>query len=143
MFKRKLQALEMPLDDSFQPTREQIVLFFRSVHGLLWLRCLRSWSRTYDIVGGLEEKSFRKFVILLEDTKVRHYTIDDRKALRDVESADWPAALAKVGNIPTDSFLYDHIDDGPVKLIILFYSSNSTASCLFCNCSILLHERGV
>lgn len=34
----------------------------------------------------------------LEDTKIRHYAIEDRKNLRDINSPDWPKAFEKYCN---------------------------------------------
>jgi RLL motif-containing protein 1 len=33
---------------------------------------------------------YRNLVLWLEDQKIRHYKIEDRKALRDINSSDWP-----------------------------------------------------
>lgn len=35
-------------------------------------------------------------IVWLEDQKVRHYKIEDRAALRDMTSSDWPKALENV-----------------------------------------------
>lgn len=38
---------------------------------------------------------YRGVVVWLEDQKIRHYTIDDRVKLRDVESESWPTIFHK------------------------------------------------
>ena len=43
-----------------------------------------------------DEGTFRNMIVWLEDTKIRHYKIEDRAGLRDVNAPTWPAALAKV-----------------------------------------------
>ncbi|XP_060552844.1 RNA transcription, translation and transport factor protein-like [Ruditapes philippinarum] len=39
------------------------------------------------------ENEFRSMIVWLEDQKVRHYKIEDRAGLRNIESSDWPKAL--------------------------------------------------
>jgi len=36
-----------------------------------------------------DTQEFRNLVVWLEDQKIRHYKIEDRKALRDISSSDW------------------------------------------------------
>ena len=43
-----------------------------------------------------DEAAFRKLVIWLEDQKIRHYKIEDRHALRAIDSGDWQSAFKKV-----------------------------------------------
>ena len=43
-----------------------------------------------------DEKGFRGMIVWLEDQKVRHYKIEDRAALRNIESQDWPKAFESV-----------------------------------------------
>lgn len=38
----------------------------------------------------LDTQEFRNLVVWLEDQKIRHYKIEDRTALRDISSCDWP-----------------------------------------------------
>jgi RLL motif-containing protein 1 len=38
----------------------------------------------------LDANEFRNLVVWLEDQKIRHYKIEDRKALRDISSSEWP-----------------------------------------------------
>lgn len=37
-----------------------------------------------------DDKQFRNLIVWLEDQKIRHYKIEDRKNLRDIDSAEWP-----------------------------------------------------
>ena len=46
-----------------------------------------------------EEGTFRSLLVWLEDTKIRQYRIEDRAALRDVNSATWPDVLSKVRKV--------------------------------------------
>lgn len=48
--------------------------------------------RTYFV----DETEVRNFVVWLEDKKIRLYKIEERDALRDVESSSWVVALKKV-----------------------------------------------
>jgi RLL motif-containing protein 1 len=43
----------------------------------------------------LDTMEFRNVVLWLEDQKIRHYKIEDRKALRDINSSDWPKTFRK------------------------------------------------
>jgi len=36
-----------------------------------------------------DENQFRNMIVWLEDQKIRHYSIDDRSALRNIESENW------------------------------------------------------
>lgn len=40
-----------------------------------------------------DENEFRSLIVWLEDQKVRHYKIEDRAALRNTTSSEWPKAL--------------------------------------------------
>ncbi|XP_078675740.1 RNA transcription, translation and transport factor protein-like isoform X2 [Branchiostoma floridae x Branchiostoma belcheri] len=40
-----------------------------------------------------DEAQFRNMIVWLEDQKVRHYKIEDRANLRNIQSADWPTAF--------------------------------------------------
>lgn len=42
-----------------------------------------------------DEPAFRALVAWLENVKIRHYPVAERKALGDVKSASWPDAFAK------------------------------------------------
>lgn len=42
-----------------------------------------------------DERSFRDLIVWLEDQKVRHYKIEDRAALKAVDSNDWPTAYKR------------------------------------------------
>jgi len=42
-----------------------------------------------------EEASFRKMIVWLEDQKIRHYKIEDRAELRNVDSPNWETAAQK------------------------------------------------
>lgn len=37
-----------------------------------------------------DTSEYKNLVLWLEDQKIRHYKIEDRKALRDINSSDWP-----------------------------------------------------
>ncbi|GFN79035.1 upf0568 protein c14orf166 homolog, partial [Plakobranchus ocellatus] len=41
----------------------------------------------------IDESQFRSLILWLEDQKIRHYKIEDRAALRNVESEEWTKAL--------------------------------------------------
>lgn len=43
----------------------------------------------WDKVNGDNDDHFRKVVVWLEDQKIRHYAIDDRKSLRDTRNENW------------------------------------------------------
>lgn len=36
-----------------------------------------------------DQKQYRNIIIWLEDQKIRHYKIEDRVGLRNVDNADW------------------------------------------------------
>lgn len=40
----------------------------------------------------LDEKEYRSVVLWLEDQKIRHYKIEEREGLRDIESEKWSEA---------------------------------------------------
>jgi len=42
-----------------------------------------------------DEPSFRKMIVWLEDQKIRHYKIEDRVELRNIDSPNWEAAGQK------------------------------------------------
>lgn len=42
-----------------------------------------------------DEGQYRNLIVWLEDQKIRHYKIDDRKELRDVSNAAWQKAFKK------------------------------------------------
>lgn len=43
----------------------------------------------------INEKQFRSIVLWLEDQKIRHYTIQDREQLRNIDGGDWNGAYDK------------------------------------------------
>ncbi|KAL4237381.1 hypothetical protein ACF0H5_002099 [Mactra antiquata] len=45
-----------------------------------------------------DEKAFRNLIVWLEDQKIRHYKIEDRAALRSLESTEWPKAFENYMN---------------------------------------------
>lgn len=45
-----------------------------------------------------DTQHFRKVILWLEDQKIRHYTIEDRKKLRDITSEEWPKTFEKYCN---------------------------------------------
>ncbi|XP_020282631.1 UPF0568 protein C14orf166 homolog [Pseudomyrmex gracilis] len=52
----------------------------------------------WDKVNGNNTQHFRKVIAWLEDQKIRHYKIEDRKSLRDINSSEWPKAFEKYCN---------------------------------------------
>ncbi|XP_076652538.1 RNA transcription, translation and transport factor protein-like [Halictus rubicundus] len=49
----------------------------------------------WDKVDVNDTQHFRKVIVWLEDQKIRHYDIQDRKYLRDLKSETWPKIFAK------------------------------------------------
>lgn len=49
-------------------------------------------------------------IVWLEDQKIRHYTINDRKQLRDITSPDWPNVFEKYCNDVQCPITKDSID---------------------------------
>ncbi|KAG7202787.1 hypothetical protein KM043_009954 [Ampulex compressa] len=49
----------------------------------------------WDKVNANNIQHFRRVTLWLEDQKIRHYKIEDRKSLRDTNSPEWPKAFAK------------------------------------------------
>ncbi|PSN35881.1 UPF0568 protein [Blattella germanica] len=47
-------------------------------------------SEKFDIN---DTSAFRNLILWLEDQKIRHYKIEDRKGLRDTTSSDWSKAF--------------------------------------------------
>lgn len=45
-----------------------------------------------------DAEHFRKVILWLENQKIRHYKIDDRKELRDITSTEWPKTFEKYCN---------------------------------------------
>ncbi len=43
-----------------------------------------------------DQAAFRSLVVLLEDTKIRQYKLEDRTALRAVQDPAWESAFTKV-----------------------------------------------
>jgi RNA transcription, translation and transport factor protein len=60
----------------------------------------RFWRFSREVIDVLflllAEAAFRALVIWLEDQKIRHYTIEDRAALRQANDEAWPDAFKKV-----------------------------------------------
>ncbi|XP_032672051.1 RNA transcription, translation and transport factor protein [Odontomachus brunneus] len=52
----------------------------------------------WDKVNANNNQHFRKVIVWLEDQKIRHYPIDDRKLLRDITSSEWPKIFVKYCN---------------------------------------------
>ncbi|KAL6447078.1 hypothetical protein ACFW04_001434 [Cataglyphis niger] len=52
----------------------------------------------WDKVNGNNTEHFRKVIVWLEDQKIRHYTIEDRKSLRNITSPEWPKIFEKYCN---------------------------------------------
>lgn len=49
----------------------------------------------WDQINTDDIYNVRRVVIWLEDQRIRHYTIDDRKRLRDITANDWPQTFEK------------------------------------------------
>ncbi|XP_034935778.1 RNA transcription, translation and transport factor protein [Chelonus insularis] len=49
----------------------------------------------WDKVNGNNVQHFRKLVVWLEDQKIRHYTIQDRAGLREINSNEWDKHFEK------------------------------------------------
>ncbi|XP_076545930.1 RNA transcription, translation and transport factor protein-like [Osmia lignaria lignaria] len=49
----------------------------------------------WEKVNVNDPQHFRKVVIWLEDQKIRQYSIEDRKPLRNLQSENWPKVFAK------------------------------------------------
>ena len=50
----------------------------------------------FIILLAADEKEFRNLVLWLEDQKIRHYKIEERKGLRETDAADWNGHLKTV-----------------------------------------------
>eukprot|EP00042_Codosiga_hollandica_P024253 m.101168 g.101168 ORF g.101168 m.101168 type:complete len:240 (-) comp51482_c0_seq1:798-1517(-) len=61
----------------------------------MFRRKLQALGIPLQAVDPTDEAAFRKFVILVEDTKIRQYKIEERAELRNVDSEAWPEAFAK------------------------------------------------
>ncbi|XP_023342890.1 UPF0568 protein C14orf166 homolog [Eurytemora carolleeae] len=46
-----------------------------------------------DTFSSSSQTEYRTLVLWLEDQKIRHYKIDDRKGLRDINAESWPQAF--------------------------------------------------
>lgn len=64
----------------------------------------------WDKVNGNNTQHFRKVIVWLEDQKIRHYTIEDRKKLRDITSSEWPNTFEKYCNDIKCSITKNEID---------------------------------
>jgi len=65
-------------------------MFERKLRALGYLE----WNK----VNGNNTEHLRKVIVWLEDQKIRQYTIDDRKKLRDITSPEWPNTFEKYCN---------------------------------------------
>jgi hypothetical protein len=83
MFKRKLAALGLPLAETFTPSGPPVI----NTH-----MC----SLTSPGSMHTDQAAFRSLVVLLEDTKIRQYKLEDRTALRAVQDPAWESAFTKV-----------------------------------------------
>ena len=50
----------------------------------------------HDITWLPDEKEFRNLVLWLEDHKIRHYKIEDRQGLRNVDTPEWTGHMKRV-----------------------------------------------
>ncbi|XP_046492066.1 RNA transcription, translation and transport factor protein [Neodiprion pinetum] len=48
-----------------------------------------------DKINANDPQHFRKLVVWLEDQKIRHYKIEDRKDIRDINSTSWPETFKR------------------------------------------------
>ncbi|CAH1793182.1 unnamed protein product [Owenia fusiformis] len=55
----------------------------------------RKQNLSYTLFLHSDEVSFRNLIVWLEDQKIRHYKIEDRGPLRNIQGGDWPVALSK------------------------------------------------
>lgn len=46
----------------------------------------------------LDESQFRNLVLWLEEQKIRHYRVEDRSALRQIDSDNWPETFTQYVN---------------------------------------------
>ncbi len=87
-FRRRMRALQLPNADSFScdgVAERDAVLIPAS-----FLTAAPAASSIKD------ESPFRHLIVTLEDTKIRHYKIEERGELRNVGSEAWPSAFEKV-----------------------------------------------
>ena len=79
---------------------------------------------TLDVVG--KEEDFRSLVIWTEDQKIRHYKIEERGPLRDLDNPQWEAAFDKYWNDVGFPVNWKEMERTQVRRTIL--------SCLGMNC---------
>ena len=75
MFRRKLKSINYPNVDAFDIDGKLIFIFLNLK--LINLSLLK------------DEMCFKNLMIWLEDQKIRHYKIEDRKLLRDLNASNW------------------------------------------------------
>jgi hypothetical protein len=94
-FERRLRALGYPQYASFDPSCMPAPAHFCVV-------CMRIPSRRPLVAGGdtVALKEVQAVVVFLEDMKVRHLKVEDRKPLR-LFDAQWPPRFAHVPRQPT------------------------------------------
>lgn len=83
MFRRKLFALEHPNVDSV------------NVNGKNNIEVSAFYYQIYELFYFLDEKQVRSLVLWLENMKIRHYKIEDRQGLGQLDSPDWKKHFKK------------------------------------------------
>lgn len=75
-----------------------------------------------------DEKQVRNLILWLEDQKIRHYKIEDRGPLRDIDSPDWIKAFNNYCNDISSpiksSRLVEHVEWLVTFAVRLEYSDN-------------------
>lgn len=92
MFKNQLIALEHPFADSVDGS-------FQSKFSMIFKRIILSQSPQSNIdinIHATDDQDFASTVLWLEDQKIRHYKIEDRGPLRNIDNfAEWENAFEK------------------------------------------------
>ena len=78
--KQKFLALELPYGEHFDAQGRENAM--NSRHEI-------------DAMSA-DEGAFRNLIVTVEDTKIRHYKIDERDRLRDISSDNWSEAFSQV-----------------------------------------------
>ena len=73
-----------------------------------------------------KDDDFRSLVIWTEDQKIRHYKIEDRGALRDLDNPHWEDAFDKYWK--DVGFPVDWREMERTQVSLLFYTAHSTLS---------------
>ena len=74
-----------------------------------------------------DPKHLRSLIVWLEDQKIRHYKVEDRKSLREIESEKWPEAFdqyCKDVGCPITTIMPDKVEWFIAQAIRLEYEDN-------------------